>query len=84
MEWELLRFGFSVLDVLVPVKIFQFSDMHNENRFLRTFPGHNIRPITKIIFSGMKTRVQFITRFSKFVPVKLGIKFHGSLFVIIS
>ena len=25
------------LKVLVPVKIFQFSDMHNENRFLHTF-----------------------------------------------
>jgi hypothetical protein len=30
--------------VLVPVKIFQFQDMLNENRFLGTFRGHSKRP----------------------------------------
>ena len=34
-------FDFSV----VPVKIFQFQDMGNENRFLGTFRGHGKRPI---------------------------------------
>jgi hypothetical protein len=29
--------------VLVPVKIFQFQDMHYENRFLGTFQGHSKR-----------------------------------------
>jgi hypothetical protein len=33
--------------VLVPVKIFQFQDMHNENRFLGTFQGHSKRPKNK-------------------------------------
>ena len=32
------------LKALVPVEIFQFSDMHYECRFLDTFRGHNIRP----------------------------------------
>jgi hypothetical protein len=32
--------------VLVPVKIFQFQDMHYENRFLGTFQGHSKRPTT--------------------------------------
>jgi hypothetical protein len=31
--------------VLVPVKIFQFQDMHYENCFLDTFQGHSKRPI---------------------------------------
>ena len=31
--------------VLVPVKVFQFKDMLNENRFLGTFRGHNTRTI---------------------------------------
>ena len=31
--------------VLVPIKIFQFQDMLNENRFLGTFRGHSKRPI---------------------------------------
>jgi hypothetical protein len=31
--------------VLVPIKIFQFQDMLNENRFLCTFRGHSKRPI---------------------------------------
>jgi hypothetical protein len=30
--------------VLVPVKIFQFQDMRNEDRFLGTFRGHSKRP----------------------------------------
>jgi hypothetical protein len=30
--------------VLVPVKIFQFQDMHYENSFLGTFRGHSKRP----------------------------------------
>ena len=30
--------------VLVPIKIFQFQDMLNENRFLGTFRGHSKRP----------------------------------------
>ena len=29
--------------VVVPVKIFQFQDMLNENRFLDTFRGHSKR-----------------------------------------
>ena len=33
------------LKELVPVEIFQFSDMHYKSRFLDTFRGHNIRPI---------------------------------------
>ena len=37
------------LNVLVPVKIFQIEDMLNENRFLDTFRGHNIRPTVKTI-----------------------------------
>ena len=32
------------LKALVPVEIFQFSNMHYESRFLDTFRGHNIRP----------------------------------------
>ena len=31
--------------VLVPIKIFQFQYMLNENRFLGTFRGHSKRPI---------------------------------------
>ena len=31
--------------VLVPIKIFQFQDMLNENHFLGTFRGHSKRPI---------------------------------------
>jgi hypothetical protein len=30
--------------VLVPITIFQFQDMLNENRFLGTFRGHSKRP----------------------------------------
>ena len=38
------------LKALVPVEIFQFSDMHYESRFLDTFRGHNIRP-TELYYS---------------------------------
>jgi hypothetical protein len=30
--------------VLIPIKIFQFQDMLNENRFLGPFRGHSKRP----------------------------------------
>jgi hypothetical protein len=33
--------------VLVPIKIFQFQDMLNENRFLGTFRDHSKRSIRK-------------------------------------
>jgi hypothetical protein len=40
-----LRWGNSACSkVLVPIKIFQFQDMLNENRFLGTFRGHSKRP----------------------------------------
>jgi hypothetical protein len=42
--------------VLVPIKIFQFQDMLNENRFLGTFRGHSKRPIELC---------EFITTFEK-------------------
>ena len=32
------------LKALVPVEIFQFSDMHYESRFLHTFQGYSIQP----------------------------------------
>ena len=32
-------------NISVPVKIFQFQDMGNENRFLGTFRGHSKRPM---------------------------------------
>ena len=35
--------------VLVPIKIFQFQDMLNENRFLGTFRGHSKRPIYRTV-----------------------------------
>ena len=34
----------SVFDSVSSVKIFQFQDMHYENRFLSTFQGHSKRP----------------------------------------
>ena len=37
------------LKAIVPVEIFQFSDMHYESRFLDTFRGYNIRP-SRIIY----------------------------------
>jgi hypothetical protein len=33
--------------VLIPVRIFQFQDMHYENRFLGTLRGHSKRPIKR-------------------------------------
>ena len=36
--------------VVVPVKIFQFQDMLNENRFLDTFRGHSKRTMSVIHF----------------------------------
>jgi hypothetical protein len=51
-----LRCGKSVSDlnsacsqVLVPIKIFQFQDMLNENRFLGTFRGHSKRLIFIVV-----------------------------------
>ena len=41
--------------VLVPVKIFQFQDMHYENRFLGTFQGHSKRPNTRAQNSNFLT-----------------------------
>jgi hypothetical protein len=37
---------------LVPIKIFQFRDMLNENRFLGTFRGHSKRPILIMVFGN--------------------------------
>jgi hypothetical protein len=39
--------------VLVPIKIFQFQDLLNENRFLGNFRGHSKRPNTW--FESLKT-----------------------------
>ena len=45
--------------VLVPIKIFQFQDMLNENRFLGTFRGHSKQPnflyIKSIVCNGLVT-----------------------------
>jgi hypothetical protein len=44
---EVFGFELSMFEsVIVPIKIFQFQDMLNENRFLRTFRGHSKRSIT--------------------------------------
>ena len=43
------------LKALVPVEIFQFSDMHYESRFLDTFRGHNIRPNCYGLLKKMKS-----------------------------
>ena len=43
------------LKALVPVEIFQFSDMHYESRFLDTFRGHNIRPTAFVLFFRIKS-----------------------------
>jgi hypothetical protein len=49
--------------VLVPVKIFQFQDMHYENRFLGTFQGHrhSKRPnnIKNMLANYMKSRMKY-------------------------
>ena len=48
--------------VLVPVKIFQFQDMHYENRFLGTFQGHGKRPISlENVFAELCTVTHFNT-----------------------
>ena len=44
------------LKALVPVEIFQFSDMHYESRFLDTFRGHNIRP------NGASVELKYIAK----------------------
>ena len=44
--------------VLVPIKIFQFQDMLNENRFLGTFRGHSKRPISTGNHAMASWRVQ--------------------------
>ena len=44
------------LKALVPVQIFQFSDMHYESGFLDTFGGHNIRPIMVAFSVKKKTK----------------------------
>jgi hypothetical protein len=41
--------------MLVTVKIFQFRDMLNENRFLGTFLGHGKRPIVYFIKEYLAT-----------------------------
>ena len=50
-ERELFGFELSVFEsvsssknISVPVRIFQFQDRGNENRFLGTFRGHSKRP----------------------------------------
>jgi hypothetical protein len=43
--------------VLVPIKIFQFQDMLNENRFLGTFRGHSKRPIGNTLLIGIDLTV---------------------------
>jgi hypothetical protein len=42
--------------MLVTVKIFQFHDMLNENRFLGTFLGHGKRPVSSMPFPLKKTQ----------------------------
>ena len=44
--------------VLVPIKIFQFQDMLNENRFLGTFRGHSKRPTPCQPFFMKTTKIQ--------------------------
>jgi hypothetical protein len=46
--------------VLVPVKIFQFQEMHYENRFLDTFRGHIKRPIYTIVHAQPNPRAFLI------------------------
>ena len=49
---ELFGFELSVFEnVIVPVTIFQFQDMGNENRFLCTFRGDSKRPTELEYFS---------------------------------
>ena len=49
--------------VLVPIKIFQFQDMLNENRFLGTFRGHSKRP------NSFKIASLFTLLYSLFFPL---------------
>ena len=44
------------LKALVPVEIFQFSDIY-ESRFLDTFRGHNIRPTFYTLYTVFYTRI---------------------------
>ena len=43
-SWNSSDLNSACLKALVPVEIFQFSDMHYESHLLSTFQGHNIRP----------------------------------------
>ena len=60
-------------EVLVPIKIFQFQDMLNENRFLGTFGGHSKRPkkipckvtTAQFQFSLMRRFLLFFRQFQK-------------------
>ena len=47
------------LKALVPIEIFQFSDMHCESRFLDTFRGHNIRPKKSSMLFGTPCHLFF-------------------------
>jgi hypothetical protein len=52
--------------VLVPVKIFQFQDMHYENPFLGTFQGHSKRPICgEKIMAGVSDDIEIIVEAGK-------------------
>ena len=60
------------LKALVPVEIFQFSDMHYESRFLDTFRRHNIRPICRnktkvVVIASLKSKYKADVR-TKFCP----------------
>jgi hypothetical protein len=46
--------------LVVPIKIFQFQDMLNENRFLGTFRGHRKRPNCIKIFNT-QNKAELIT-----------------------
>jgi hypothetical protein len=56
--------------VLVPVKIFQFQDMHYENRFLGTFQGHSKRPTTQVdLFLQKHNKKIFILLFCTYTVI---------------
>jgi hypothetical protein len=59
--------------VLVPIKIFQFQDMLNENRFLGTFRGHSKRPMK---YSFVLYIFKFLTSLPKFRDIKNNIIQH--------
>jgi hypothetical protein len=46
--------------VLVPIKIFQFQDMLNENRFLGTIRGHSKQPITRVLLCAWLPEFVFV------------------------